>query len=192
MQWQHDLLQRRYTAPAPGQAPAGGSNGEQLAMQPIWPVSIKAVPLQALGGSFAVASTLLPAGPGGERGTMLNSHTMGVVKATKHPDEAWAWVKWSSGRTTRCSGCSPATGARRAAGRVARRAGAARDPGVEGLGRPDGPGPPNHVPANLRGQELEAAFDQHTGAIWRGELGPADGIKQTAPAVQEVLRLPRA
>jgi hypothetical protein len=50
----------------------------------------------------------------------------------------------------------------------------------------------NSIPANLRGQELEAAFDQHTGAIWRGELGPADGIKQATAAVQEVLRLPSA
>ena len=192
VQWQHDLLQRRFAAPAPGQAPAGGFNGGRLAMQPIWPVSIKAVPLQ-LGGSFAVASTLLPAGPGGERGTMLNSHTMGVVKATKHPDEAWAWVKWSCGRDYSVQRVLAGNGGPTGRPDAWRDAQVLREiPEWKDWADLMDRARPNHVPANLRGQELEAAFDQHTGVIWRGELGPADGIKQTAAAVQEVLRLPRA
>jgi multiple sugar transport system substrate-binding protein len=192
VQWQHDLIQRQFAAPAPGKAPAGGFNGGKIAMQPIWPVAIKAVPLQ-LGGSFEVASTMIPTGPGGEKGTMLNSHTMGVVKTSKHPDEAWAWVKWSCGRDYSVHRVLSGNGGPAGRPDAWRNEQVLREiPEWKDWADLMDRARPNHIPANLRGQELEAAFDQHTGAIWRGELGPADGIKQTTAAVQEVLRLPSA
>jgi ABC-type glycerol-3-phosphate transport system substrate-binding protein len=192
VQWQHDLIQRQFAAPVPGKAPAGGFNGGKVAMQPIWPVSIKQVPIQ-LGGSFEVGSTVMPTGPGGEKGTMLNSHTMGVVKTTKHQDEAWAWVKWSCGRDYSVHRVLAGNGGPTGRPDAWRNEQVLREiPEWKDWADLMDRARPNHIPANLRGQELEAAFDQHTGAIWRGELGPADGIKQTTAAVQEVLRLPSA
>jgi multiple sugar transport system substrate-binding protein len=190
VQWQHDMIQRHFATPAPGKAPQGGFNGGRIAMQNAWPAFLKQVP-EIVAGRFQVASTLLPKGPGGIRGSMLNSHTMGVIKTTKHAEEAWAWVKWSCGTeyaVQRVLVANGAPGGRPAAWRderVLREIPEWKD-WADAMDKAE----PNHVPANLRGQEVEAAFDQHMGAIWRGEIGPVDGIKQATAAVQEVLRQP--
>ncbi len=191
VQWHHDMIRRQYAVPAPGQAPAGGFNGGRIAMQAIWPLAIKQTPKQ-LSGSFDVASSLLPKGPRGERGSMINTHTMGVTRPTKHVEEAWAWVKWSCGKDFAIHRILSGAGGPVGRPDVWRNEQVLRDiPEWKDWLEIMDKARPNHVPANLRGQDVEDAFDKHLGAVWRGEIGPADGIKRAVTAIQEVLRQPR-
>lgn len=188
VQWQHDMIQRRMATPPPGGAPQGGFSSGRIAMQSIWPVAIKGTPIQ-LGGRFEVASTLLPKGPTGERGSMLNSHTMGVTKTTKYPEEAWAWVKWTCGKDYAIHRVLAGNGGPVGRPDVWRNEQVLREiPEWKEWADLMDKAKPNYVPANLRGQDVEEAFDTHMGRVWRGEIAPADGVKQATVAVQEVLR----
>lgn len=130
--------------------------------------------------------------PGSGRYTALNSHTMRVLNAAKHVEEAWAWVKWTCGKDYAVHRVLAGNGGPVGHPDVWRHEQVLREiPEWKDWADIMDKDKPNHVPANLRGQEVEAAFDKHTGAIWRGEIGPADGIKQTTAAVQEVLRQSR-
>lgn len=192
VQWHHDMIRRQVNTPAPGQGPAGGFTGGRVAMQSIWPVAIKQVPAQ-LGGAFEVASSLLPKGPQGERGSLLNTHTMGVTRTSKHPEAAWTWVSWSCGREYAVHRVLSGNGGPVGRPDVWRHEQVLREiPEWKDWADLMDRARPNHVPANLRGQDLEAALDTHLGNVWRGAVSPADGIKQAVAAVQEVLRQPAA
>lgn len=191
VQWHHDMIRRQYAVPVPGKGPAGGFNGGRVAMQPIWPIAIKQAPKQ-LAGSFDVASTLLPRGPRGERGTMVNTHTMGVTRTTKHVDEAWAWVKWSCGKDFAVDRIMSGNGGPVGRPDVWKNEQVLRDiPEWKDWTEVMDKAMPNYIPANLRGQDVEEALDKHLGSVWLGEVGPADGIKQAVTAINEILRQPR-
>jgi multiple sugar transport system substrate-binding protein len=190
IQWQHDLIRRNGAVPAPGINPSPSFNGAQVAMQPANPMTAQTTAVQ-LKGAFQLGTSLLPKGPTGKRGSILVSHTMGVTTSTKYVDEAWAWTKWS---------CSKEFGVHRV---------------ISGNGGPGGRQDiwkndqllkdvvgwqnwvglmddvmPHYIPANLRGQEVEDALNKQLNSIWRGEVAPADGVKQAVGAINEVLRQP--
>jgi ABC-type glycerol-3-phosphate transport system substrate-binding protein len=190
IQWQHDLIRRSGAVPAPSITPAPSFNGAQVAMQPANPMTAQTTAVQ-LKGAFQLGTSLLPKGPTGKRGTILVSHTMGVTSSTKLKDEAWAWTKWS---------CSKDFGVHRV---------------ISGNGGPGGRQDiwkneqllkdvvgwqnwvglmddvmPHYIPANLKGQEVEDALNKQLNAIWRGEMNPADGVKQAVSAINEVLKQP--
>jgi len=50
--------------------------------------------LTRVAGKFRWGAVRMPKGPGGKRGGMWLPGTMSVVKASKHPDEAWELTKW--------------------------------------------------------------------------------------------------
>jgi multiple sugar transport system substrate-binding protein len=190
IQWQHDMIRRQYAVPAPGQGPPGGFNGGNYAMQTVWPVAIKQTPKQ-LAGAFEVGSTLIPKGPRGERGSILNSHTMGVTSTTKKAEEAWAWVKWSCSKDFAVHRILSGNGGPVGRPDVWRNDQVLRDiPEWKDWIELMDTAKPNHIPANLRGQDVEEALNKHLTTVWRGELAPADGIKQAVIAINEILRQP--
>jgi multiple sugar transport system substrate-binding protein len=190
IQWQHDLIRRSGAVPAPGVNPTPGFNTAQVAMQPANPMTAQTTAVQ-LKGAFQLGTSLLPKGPTGKRGTILVSHTMGVTSSTKLKDEAWAWTKWS---------CSKDFGVHRV---------------LSGNGGPGGRQDiwkndqlikdvvgwqnwislmddvaPHYIPANLKGQDVEDALNKQLNSIWRGEVNPADGVKQAVSAINEILKQP--
>ena len=190
IQWQHEMIRRQATVPPPGLTPAPGFNAATVAMQPANPMTAQTTAV-ALKGAFQLGTSLLPKGPTGKRGTIHVSHTMGVTSSTKNVEEAWAWTRWS---------CSKDFGVHRV---ISGNGGPGGRPDIwknEQLLK-DVPGwgnwvslmddvMPQHNPANLRGQEIEDALNPRLNAIWRGEVAPADGVKQAVAAINEVLRQP--
>ncbi|MDQ3700610.1 MAG: extracellular solute-binding protein [Chloroflexota bacterium] len=190
VQWQHDMIRRHSAVPPPGVNPAPNFNTGQVALQPSNPMTAQTTAV-AIKGAFQLGTSLLPKGPSGKRGSILVSHTMGVTSATKHVPEAWAWTKWA---------CSKDFGVHRV---LTGNGGPGGRPDIwkneqlhkEVAGWQNWVGlmdevMPHHIPANLRGQEVEDALNKQLNAVWRGEVAPADGVKQAVSAVNEVLRQP--
>ena len=123
---------------------------------------------------------------------MVNTHTMGVTRTTKHANEAWAWVKWSCGRDFAVDRIMSGNGGPVGRPDVWRNEQVLRDiPEWKDWTEVMDKAMPNHIPANLRGQEVEEALDKHLGSVWLGDVGPADGIKRAVTAINEILRQPR-
>jgi ABC-type glycerol-3-phosphate transport system substrate-binding protein len=123
---------------------------------------------------------------------MLNSHTMGVTRTTKAVEEAWAWVKWSCGRDFAVDRLVSGAGGPVGRPDVWRNDQVLRTiPELRDWADLMERARPNHIPANLRGQEIEETMDRNLNAVWRGQVGPTDGIKQTVTEIQQVLNLPR-
>ena len=116
---------------------------------------------------------------------------MSVAAASKHVEEAWAYVKWTTSREF------------------------SKMRALEGLGGPTGMPSvwhdpdilakipeweewakimdrvgPNYIAANLRGRELEDAFNNGMQEIWLNKIGVDEGVSKVAKAIQDVLDKP--
>lgn len=189
----YDVVYEYGIAPSPSQVAENlGSmfQGGSLATVSGWPIQASQWPNRIT--DFAVDSTIIPQGPAGH-GSMLNQHMMSVAAASQHKDAAWEWVKWT---------CSAEFSKTRA---------------LQGLGGPvgipevwhdeelltafpawgawadimDNVGP-NYTAANLRGKEVEDAFNQGVSAIMVQEVEVEEGLVNVKDAVQAILDKPIA
>ena len=184
----YDVVYEHGISPSPAQVADGlGSmfQGGALATMSGWPIHASQWPERIT--DFAVGSTIIPQGPAGH-GSMLNQHMMSVAAASQHKDAAWEWVKWT---------CSADFSKTRA---------------LQGLGGPVGMESvwhdeellaafpawqewaqimddvgPNYNAANLRGKEVEDAFNQGVTAIMVQEVAVEEGLVNIAEAVQTIL-----
>jgi sn-glycerol 3-phosphate transport system substrate-binding protein len=183
----YDIAYTWEVGPKPGQIEAnltGMFRGGTLGMVTAWPIHATAWPSQV---EFNMGSTMLPEGPGG-RGSMLNQHMMSVAMASEHPAPAWEWVKWT---------CSAEFSKTRA---LAQGGGPVGIPEVwhdeellakypawrEWAAVMDEVGP-NYNAANLRGKEVEDAFNQGASAIMTEEMGVEEGLVNITTEVQKIL-----
>jgi ABC-type glycerol-3-phosphate transport system substrate-binding protein len=183
----YDLAHTWGISPRPDEMEGGLSGmfrGGTLATTTIWPVQATAWPKAV---AFEMGSTMMPKGPGG-RGSMLNQHMFSVAIASQHPAQAWAWVKWI---------CSAEFSKTRA---LADSGGPIGMPEVwhdkellaqypvwrEWAKVMDEVGP-NYTAANLRGQEVEDAFNQGASAIMTQAVGVQEGLQKITKEVQKIL-----
>lgn len=190
VQWHHDMIHRHAATPAPGRVPGDGFGTGSLAMRNLW-ATPRGWLLKEVDGRFDVGAGLMPKGPRGTRGSMLTTHTMSVVAKTRHVDEAWAWAKWSCSRDFVLHRVASGNGAPVGRSDVWHDDRVKReypDPEWSSWAELMQEAIPNYAPANLRGKDVEDTLDEQLGLVWQGKVGPADGIKQTVAAMQEVLR----
>ena len=119
---------------------------------------------------------------------MLNQHMFSVAMASKHPEQAWEWVKYA---------CSAEFSKTRA---MARGGGPVGIQEVwhdeelltkcpawrEWAAVMDEVGP-NYNAANLRGKEVEDAFNQGASTIMTEEMGVEEGLVSITKEVQKIL-----
>ena len=158
--------------------------GGTLASMPSWPSYCTAWPDVV---EFRMGSTMLPPGPAG-RGSMLNQHMYSVAMASDHPEAAWELVKWHCGAET---------------ARERMMIGLCAPPGMPSLWHDeewlskypceqpwseifDNVGP-NYTAANLRGKEVEDAFNQGVQAIMSQAVGIEEGLENLTEEIQKVL-----
>lgn len=99
LQWRHDLIYKHKTMPAPDiefdtaqMFPAG-----KMVSFTIWPVFINRLPVTIVGDKFRVGFFYTPLNErGARRRNMLNEHVHGVTTASKHPEDAFEYLKWHS------------------------------------------------------------------------------------------------
>ena len=119
---------------------------------------------------------------------MLNQHMFSVAMASKHPAPAWEWVKWT------CSAEFSKTRAMASGGGPVGIASVWHDeelltkypPLREWAAVMDVVGP-NYNAANLRGKEVEDAFNQGASAIMTQEMGVEEGLVSITTEVQKIL-----
>lgn len=184
----YDVVYVHNISPSPAQVADGVTSmfqGGSLATMSGWPIHASQWPTVIT--DFKVGSTIVPNGPAGH-GSMLNQHMMSVAAASKHKEAAWEWVKWT---------CSAEFSKTRA---------------LQGLGGPvgmpsvwhdeelltsfpawrewadimDNVGP-NYNAANLRGKEVEDAFNQGISAIMVQDITVEEGLLKIKDDVQEIL-----
>jgi ABC-type glycerol-3-phosphate transport system substrate-binding protein len=189
----YDMVYELEIAPTPAQVAENTISmfqGGSLASASIWPIQASSWPTAI--EEFEVSSTMLPPGPVA-RGSMLNQHMMSVAAASQHGQAAWEWVKWT---------CSAEFSIERA---LAGKGGPVGIPEVwhheeilnmfpswrEWAAVMDEVGP-NYTAANLRGKELEDAFNQGVSAIMVQEVGVEEGFERLISACQEILDRPIA
>lgn len=119
---------------------------------------------------------------------MLNQHMMSVAAASQHKDAAWEWVKWT------CSADFSKTRALQGLGGPVGMPAVWHDEELlsafpawtEWADIMDNVGP-NYTAANLRGKEVEDAFNQGVSAIMVQEVGVEEGLINIKDAVQAIL-----
>ena len=190
--WQHDLIRRHVAMPPQNKQPTGGFDAGKIAMQTNYPLTIVRAPA-FYADKFQIGTTMIPKGPKGERGTVLNSHTMGVTSTTKHKEEAWAWVKFSSSKEFSVDRITTGNGGPNGRHDVWRNERLLKEiPDWKDWADLMDKAKIQHVPANLRGQDMEDALNRSLNAIWNGMISPADGVKQAVTAINEILKQPPA
>lgn len=193
MQQQYDFVYADEIHPSPADI-EGGINkmfqGGQVAMAAAWPINTTNWP--KLITDFKAQGTMIPPGPAG-RGSLLNQHMMSVASAAVHPEGAWEFVKWTCSRKFSLDRCLQALGGPVGMVSVWHSTEILKEFPVyaEWASVMDEVGP-NYTAANLRGKELEDAFNQNIAAIMVQEVGVAEGLDRVRAECQKVLDKPIA
>jgi multiple sugar transport system substrate-binding protein len=144
---------------------------------------------------FKVGFSALPKGPQGRK-SMFNGLADSIWVGTKHPDEAWAWVKFAASKTCGRDGCgipSPAIGGRGFAGQAQGRR-RRRDCIHQSGARPERHVPvPDHRPRRRDLDDYGPGDDQHHAGRGQGRRRAAGGqqaSKRTLPVRPRFHRAP--
>ncbi|MBC7077818.1 MAG: extracellular solute-binding protein, partial [Synergistales bacterium] len=100
LEWRHDLIYKYKTMPPPDVQfnVADMFVAEKLVSFTVWPVFINRLPATIVGDKFKVGFFYTPLDKqGAKRRNMLNEHLHGVTTASKHPEDAFEYLKWHSG-----------------------------------------------------------------------------------------------
>ena len=189
----YDVVYEYGISPSPAQVADGIPSmfqGGSLATMSGWPIHASQWPTMI--EAFQVDSTIVPQGPAGH-GSMLNQHMMSAASASEHKDAAWEWVKWT------CSADFSKTRALQGLGGPVGMEKVWHDedllaafPAWEEWARIMDDVGPNYNAANLRGKEVEDAFNQGVTAIMVQEVDVEQGLVNIVEAVQDILDKPIA
>ena len=189
----YDVVYEYGISPSPAQVADGIPSmfqGGSLATMSGWPIHASQWPTKI--EAFQVDSTIVPQGPAGH-GSMLNQHMMSAASASEHKDAAWEWVKWT------CSADFSKTRALQGLGGPVGMEKVWHDedllaafPAWEEWARIMDDVGPNYNAANLRGKEVEDAFNQGVTAIMVQEVDVEQGLVNIVEAVQDILDKPIA
>jgi multiple sugar transport system substrate-binding protein len=150
-------------------------------------------------GQLSWGMTLMPKGPGGRRGGMLQSSAMSMTRDSRQRDEAWQLQKWMTDRETGVLFALASKGSLTPGARPD----VYRDPRF--LGRPDLPPGVQDVARrsmeerepfllawNFRGTEIDKVLNEAMGKLLRGESAPETGFLQDLHGrLQAILDQPR-
>ncbi len=152
-----------------------------------------------LRGQLSWGMTLMPRGPGGRRGGMLQSSALSLTRDSRQRDAAWQLQKWMTDRETGvlwalASKGSLTPGARPDVYRDPRFLGRPDlPPGVQDVARRamDEPEPFN-LAWNFRGVEIDKVLSEGMNKLLRGESAPEAGFLQDLQTrIQAILDQPR-
>jgi len=192
VKWHHDLIYKHKGSLTPAEVEESTDQmffAGRLGMAQYWPFAVLSWRV-TIKDKFQSSFTVNPPGPKG-RGSLLNQHMMSVAAASKSVEEAWAYVKWACSRELVKIGCLE--GKRGPVGMAS----IYHDPDIlakipeweEWARIMDNVGP-NYIAANLRGREMEDAFNNGIQEIWLNKIGVDEGVSKVAKAVQDVLDKP--
>ena len=144
---------------------------------------------------FVVKDTLMPMGPGGNRGSMAGVDVIMINKATKNQKLAWELTKMLCDKET---GIRLGEGRGGASGTCGARPDAFNDPRL--MSNPLHPiwikaaedAGPLYVPANFRGGEIDTLIKQKLGGLYNGDEKPDQKFFDDLNAgVQQILDKPK-
>jgi ABC-type glycerol-3-phosphate transport system substrate-binding protein len=152
-----------------------------------------------LKGQLSWGMTLMPKGPGGRRGGMLQSSALSMTRDSRQRDAAWQLQKWMTDRETGVLWALAGKGSLTPGARPD----VYRDPRF--LGRPDLPPgvqdvarramdepEPFNLAWNFRGVEIDKVLSEGMNKLLRGESAPETGFLQDLHyRIQAILDQPR-
>jgi multiple sugar transport system substrate-binding protein len=187
IQFLYDLYHTHKVAPTPEQVIDRMFETGKMAMYQsgYWGISARA----RVGDRFEMGCAPLPKGPAGVPGSMYEFDPICIYSNTKHPDEAFEFVKWMANQETgiRIAEVGSVPGARPDVWENPR---LTKDPMHNVFKKLMDEVLPFRGPGNFRGLEVRDVFNQGVAAIWLGKGTPQELMPDITKAMQEVLDKP--